>query len=285
MLDLIKKLLKKQETQIEHIHDIQRVEMQENESIIQTESNPFLDNKLHLDYQMQRVIADNKSLRQQRVVLCVLLITSILGLVYLGNQTKIEAIVTMVDDKGQRIQPINLREMKDVDQRDKILSKTIEDMLINLRTVTPDRNLQYELAKKALNYVANDSQAYKLIINSLKESNPNSPYITGKKMMVTPVIKSVMKQNIILNNDKQKRSALVIEWRERVNDLNGSYIQTSEYKGTFIFDVIPPTTEAEITRNPFGIQVNTIQIVPVRIVDKAQDHQPLNSGLGEQNAQ
>jgi type IV secretory pathway TrbF-like protein len=119
----------------------------------------------------------------------------------------------------------------------------------------------------------------------MKETNPNSPYITGKKMMITPVIKSVMKQNVLLNGDKQKRASLLIEWREKVNDINGKYIQTSEYKGTFIFDIIPPQTEADITRNPFGIQVSTIQIVPVRIVDKAQDNQPLNSGIGGQNAQ
>ncbi len=238
--------------------------------------NPFLNNRIHLDYQLDKVDNLNKNLILQRNVLAGLLLVSILSLVYLGGQTKKEAIVTLVNDKGQTVQPINLREMKDSEQRDKIITKIIEETLINIRTVTPDRNLQYELGKRALVNLRRGSQAYTTVVNGMKEDNPNSPYIIGQKHMVTPIIKSTMTRNINFNGETTKRASLAIEWRERVNRLDGTYLQTNEYKGDFIFDIVPPETEEEIRKNPFGIQIYAIQVVPVRIVDIANDNQPLN---------
>jgi len=287
MLNTIKKLFITKTRQDESIIDTQNNidESKQVDKDNQSQSiNPFLNNKIHLDYHLQKMATENKSLKIQRIVLAVLLLSSIGGLVYLGGQTKKEVIVTMVDEKGQRIQPINLKEMKDTDQRNRIIFKIIEDSLLNIRTVTPDKNLQYELSKKALVNMRKGSQAYQLIVNSLKETNPNSPYITGQTYMVTPIIKSTLAQNITFTGETTKRANLVIEWRERVNKLDGTYVQTNEYKGNFIFDILPPQTEEEIRQNPFGIQIHTIQMIPIRIVDKANDTQPLNNSTATQGA-
>ena len=240
-------------------------------------TNPYLNNKIHLDYQLERLVLDNKNLKNQRLILSSFLLISIIGLIYLGGQTKKEAVITLVDEKGQRVQPINLREMKDGDQRNRIIFKIIEESLLNIRTVTPDKNLQFELGKKALINIRKGSQAYKLVVDYLNEDNPNSPYNLGQKYTVTPIIKSVTTENIMFNGEKTKRASLVIEWRERVNKLDGTYIQTNEYKGNFIFDIIPPENDEDIRQNPFGIQIYNMQLVPVRIVDKANDSQPINS--------
>ncbi len=252
-------------------HDIQ----QNNSSVYG--GNPFIDNRLHLDYQVKHLIDENKALRKQRIALTGLVMLSMLGSIYLGAQSKTESIVTMVDDKGQRIQPVNLREMKDIAQRDKILSKIIEEALLNLRTITPDKQLQHQLLQRTLTYVAKDSQAYKAINNTFMLSNSNSPYNLGQKYMVTPVIKSVMAQNTMTTTDKTPRASFMIEWREKVHRLDGTYVKTDEYKGTFIFDIITPENEADVTRNPFGIQINSIQVVPVRIIDEADDSKPMHN--------
>ncbi|MFM2344010.1 MAG: hypothetical protein RLZZ210_619 [Pseudomonadota bacterium] len=266
MLNTIKKLFaKNKNTEINY-------QSEETEDI-----NPFLKSKMHLDFQIEKLVINNKNLIIQRNILGVLLLASILGLIYLGSQSKTEAIITMVDEKGQRIQPINLREMKDEDQRNRIITKTIEESLINLRTVTPDKILQLELIKKALVNVRKDSQAYKVISDAVKETNEGSPYNVGKQYMITPVIKSVSMQDTIFNGENVKRASLVIEWRERVNRLDGTYQQTNEYKGNFIFDITSPQTEEEIRQNPFGIQIYNLQVVPIRIVDKVNDNQPLHS--------
>jgi len=276
MLSTLKKLFAKEQPNTNQ----ENLEVKSDESI-----NPFLKNKIHMDYQIEKMVLTNKNLTYQRNILGGLLLISIAGLVYLGSQSKKEAIITMVNEKGQSIQPINLREMKDVDQRNSIIFKTIEESLINLRTVTPDKNLQYELIKKALVNVKKDSQAYKTIAITLKEDNPNSPYNVGQKFIITPIIKSTSDQDIIFKGEKTKRAALVIEWREKVNNLDGTYKQTNEYRGNFIFDIIPPKTEEEIRQNPFGIQIYNMQVVPVRIVDKANDDQPINHSNTTDNKQ
>src|SRR5687767_6873658 len=186
MLDLIKKLLginshtnkNYDENNKPLIVDLEQMPIIEN---TKSDANPFLNTKLHLDYHLQKMANDNKSLKIQRNILLALLLMCIGGLIYLGGQTKKEAIITLVDEKGQRIQPINLREMKDTQQRDRIITKIIEETLINLRTVTPDKNLQYELGKRALINVRKGSQAYTVIVNTLKEGNPTGPYVVGQK--------------------------------------------------------------------------------------------------------
>jgi type IV secretion system protein TrbF len=245
------------------------------------DDNLYLANKMHLDFQIDKIANENRSLKKQKIVLIIALLCAIIGLTYLGGQSKKEALITMVDDKGQTIKPINLREMTDVEQRDKIIHKIIEESLINIRTVTPDKNLQYELAKKALVNVKKGSSAYKMIIDYLKEDNPVSPYVTGKKNMITPVIKSTINQDVTNGKDNIKRASLLIEWRERVTNLDGVYMQTNEYKGNFVFDIIPPETEEDIQKNPFGIQIYFIQIVPVRIVDKVNDQVPMNDSTNK----
>jgi type IV secretion system protein TrbF len=241
-----------------------------------SDNNMYLANKMHLDFQMNKISTENKNLKMQKIVLIVCLLCAIGGMTYLGGQAKKESIITMVNDSGQTIKPINLREMKDVQQRDKIIHKIIEESLLNFRTVTPDKNLQYELAKKSLVNVKKGSGAYKLILDYYKEDNPQSPYVTGQKFTITPVIKSTINQDVTLGNeDKVKRASLLIEWRERINNLEGSYLQTNEYKANIIFDIIPPQTDEEVQKNPFGIQIYQMQIVPVRIVDKANDQVPM----------
>ncbi len=170
-------------------------------------------------------------------------ILAVLGMAWVGSQTKIIPYVVEVDKLGAAaaVQRVDTPMVANAATIKAHLARWIE----NTRSVFTDVAAEKRAVNQAYSAVNNNGPAYAMLNEYFTE---NQPFKRAANESVTVSVESV--QPI---SEKTWR----IEWQEDHRDRNGGLTSHQEQQATVTLVINPPTDEATILVNPLGIYIDS----------------------------
>lgn len=167
---------------------------------------------------------------------------SIMGVIYIGSQSKIVPYVVEVDKLGASVGVGKVTNNVAVDEN-KIIMYSLASMVTNMRTVWIDKKVQKKMILDAYKYIKQGSNAEKKINEYFTKENPfDYPPNFERSILIKSVLKS-------------DGNTWVVEWEETTTQ-NNLAIQDDTYKALLQVSIVPPTSEAQIFANPMGVLIN-----------------------------
>jgi type IV secretory pathway TrbF-like protein len=169
---------------------------------------------------------------------------AVVGLIYIGSQSKFVPYVEEVDKLGRVLAVKALTGDEAVIDPSRIVYREMFELIENLRTVTTDvgannRNLTNGFAR--LSGAANGYARAEI-----SKAKPND---VGQTKTVQVVVKTALRLT-----DKTWQ----VEWEERSYGLTGEFMYTEHWKATVGYLLSPQGTEEAIRQNPAGFIVTDI---------------------------
>lgn len=168
---------------------------------------------------------------------------AVAGNVIQASQHKVVSYIVEVDKLG-RIAAVERASDASVTPT-RVIQATLSDFVINWRSVTADLDLQKRMLER-LSFVA--TGAAKGQMRQWYETN--NPYERAKDKLVQVYIKSVPSQ---VSTDSWR-----VEWDEITRNHSGVQIASETYQATLTIQIQPPSSDAQIIRNPGGVYVTAM---------------------------
>lgn len=206
-------------------------------------SNPYLNAKTLWNHQHESLERRNSNLiRLLALALFVILLEGV-GLVYMGTQSKIKAVVAEVQDGA-------VLSVQDVDSAplgidDKIVAKTLQDFVMNWRSLTPDNNIEkYWITSNYAHTVGNASS----VLDNYYSQNPPDQLSTQ------------FKTSVVINNElKLSNDTYQVTWTENKESLQGLPLSQSQYTAQITYELNPSAvTDGIAPFNPFGVFIKDL---------------------------
>ncbi|EHJ48808.1 VirB8 family protein [Solidesulfovibrio carbinoliphilus subsp. oakridgensis] len=165
---------------------------------------------------------------------------SIAGNVIQAGQQKIVPYVVEVDKLGRIAAVAQASEASATPTR--VIQATLADFVVNWRTVTADLDLEKRLLERLSYYVTGAAKG-----QMRQWYEINNPYDRAKTSLVQVYVKSLPSP---VSVDSWR-----VEWDEVTRNHSGVQISSESYQATLTIQMQPPTTDAQVIRNPGGIYV------------------------------
>ncbi|WP_338578698.1 VirB8/TrbF family protein (plasmid) [Brevundimonas olei] len=125
-----------------------------------------------------------------------------------------------------------------------IVRASLRNWIEEVRTVTPDAYAQRQHVQKAFTMLAQGTEGYQVVYESL--IGPNSPFKRAAKETVSVEVQSVLP----VGGDSWR-----IEWQEITRGRNGEVAKSVPWSAVVSVRLQPPKDEAQILVNPLGIYI------------------------------
>lgn len=214
--------------------------------------NPYLNGKLvYTDY-LGSLIGNRNIWIATALLSISLSLVLTCGIVYIGSQSKYIPYVIEVDKLGnvQNLGAIN--PSADNMQDPRIINLMLNDIVVDLRTVSVDNELTtLRLAK--LYSKLTDRHPAKTKINEFFQNDKNNPYLRNQKETVSIIVQSILRTT---------NTTYTIEWTEYTRNLKGEVIFTDYYKGVFTIEFMDVSQKNfdELLNNPAGLYLKDFDI-------------------------
>ncbi len=176
----------------------------------------------------------------------VALVVAIVGLVYVGSQSKFVPYVVAIDKLGTAIAVRPADRASPIDQR--VVRAQLANWIVNARSVAIDRIVELDRISQVFALAAVDSPAY----GYLQQWYPNdghSPLDRAKHETDQVAINAILPIS---------QSSYEIQWTETIRDLHGKTTATQTWDGTFTIAFRPPEDESTVLRNPLGLYITSL---------------------------
>ncbi|KIM05857.1 MAG: hypothetical protein KN64_01470 [Sulfurovum sp. AS07-7] len=204
--------------------------------------NPYLDGRREWNERYGSYISQAKTWRLFAISALALSALSVVGVIYIGSQSKIKPYIVEVDKLGQSIHAGYAPQME-YDER--VIKYGLSDFITNFRTVyKKDTKIQKEYAKNAYKYLSKGTLGYGQVTEEYKSNNPLTAKY-DKNVEITSVLR-------LGENSYQ------IDWVEKTFNEAGHLITTDNYKAIANIQIEAPKTEDEIINNPIGLFIKSI---------------------------
>lgn len=167
---------------------------------------------------------------------------AVAGLSVMGNQSRIEPHLAVVDRLNYDVQvvgPVSAVTLNDKMMQG-VIRREVTDLVIGLRGVIGDRVAQKKIMESVYSHVAANSAAAKVVTEWYAEHNP---------------LKSADSSSVAVELDNPlplSDKSFQLEWSEVERALNGEVLGCSRWKGIVSYAINPPTKAAEFDKNPIG---------------------------------
>lgn len=171
------------------------------------------------------------------------------GLVMVSLQHKVVPYTVQIDGAG-RIAAVERADVaKPADERvmKALLARFVEDV----RGVVLDGQAQRAMIERTYTMLANNTPALVTVNEYYKAAPPNKRAQTGSVSVAITTVLPV--------SDKSWQ----VDWVETARDPSGAVLDEKRWKATVQVQVSPPTTEAQIQKNPIGLFVTNLAWSPV----------------------
>lgn len=214
--------------------------------------NPYLNGKLvYTDY-LGSLIGNRNIWIVTALLSISLSFVLACGIVYIGSQSKYIPYVIEVDKLGniQNLGVVN--PSADSFQNPRIINLMLNDIVIDLRTVSVDSELTTQRLAKLYSKLADRFPA-KTKINEFFHEDKNNPYLRNQKETVSVVVQSILRST---------NTTYTIEWTENTHNLKGEVISTDYYKGVFTIEFMDVSQKDfdELLKNPAGLYLKDFDI-------------------------
>lgn len=160
-----------------------------------------------------------------------------------ASQYKIVPYIVEVDKLGQIAAVGRASEASPPPTR--VIQATLADFVTNWRSVTADLDLQKRLLEKLSFCVTGAAKG-----QMRQWFETNNPYERAKEKLVQVHIKSLPSQ--------VSAESWRVEWDEITRNHTGVQISLETYQATLTIQLQPPTTDAQVLRNPGGVYVTAM---------------------------
>lgn len=216
--------------------------LREEEGLPKNVDAPWALAQMHHDDRFLRLAAHARNWRNFAFFTLILAAGAVVGIAYIGAQSKIKPYLVEVDKLGRTIA------VRSVDGRDAILDskrmvyREMIELIENARTVTGD----FAANNKALTYVFSrlKGAAYTYVKTELTARKPNE--VATSRTIVVDVHTALP-----VTEDTWQ-----VEWTETSFNLKGEKMPLPErWKANIHFELQPGGSEADLKRNPVGFEV------------------------------
>ena len=164
---------------------------------------------------------------------------AVVGLLYQAGRSKFIPFVVEVDKLGRPMPVSPLTQAQPLDPR--LIRASLATFVNNTRTVSADATMQKQMLLNAYAYLSQGDAANQALNEFFRKE---SPFERAQTETVTLEINTVLP----ITKDTWQ-----IEWTETVRTRKGVVKESAPWKATATIYIVPPTTEAQILRNPLGI--------------------------------
>ncbi|WP_226034396.1 VirB8/TrbF family protein [Aquitalea palustris] len=210
-------------------------------------STPWGNAQHAWDDRMLRLALQVKNWQRAFTVMAGIAGLSVVGVTYIGAQSKIVPMIVEVDKLGRSIAVHAVDgDLATVD-RSRIEYREVVDFIEDARTVIADNAAMKKTQGRMYARLPNDSAARAYIIAEFKQRDP---FVLNQSMTIMPTVKTALKIS-----DKTWQ----VEWEEQAYNLKGEpWGPLARYKANLETKMAPGSTEESLRINPIGFFVNTI---------------------------
>lgn len=203
--------------------------------------NPYLSGRREWNERYGSYIKQASTWRLIALISSGISIISILGVIYIGSQSKITPYVVQVDKLGQSVTSGAAEAITYQDER--VVTASLASFITNLRTIWGEPKVQRKMILDAYKYIAPSSPAEMIISNSFRKEDP---FQAMGKLQRNVQIKDVL---------KMAENTWQIDWEETSTASDGKQLGIDSYKALVQVKSVPPSTQEAIYNNPLGIFV------------------------------
>jgi type IV secretory pathway TrbF-like protein len=171
-------------------------------------------------------------------------LVAVLGVVYIGAQSKVVPYVVEVDKLGEAAAVGRADRTAAVDPR--IVRAYIARFVADWRTVTVDTQAQKGAIDRVYSMLPGGSLALEKANDFFKAHNP---FVVSAKQSVDVAV-----SNLLQISDRSWQ----VEWRESTRDNRGEVLGSVRMKASIMIGITPPTDERLMLINPLGVYITDL---------------------------
>lgn len=214
------------------------------DAITQTQANPYVEARREWNERYGDYIQQAYHWRTMAIISGLAALVAVIGIAYIGAQSKIVPYVVQVDKLGEAAAVSRADRPADVDSR--VIKAYLARFVADWRTVTVDRQAQKSTIDRVYAMLPSGSLALGKLNDHFKNHNP---FVLATKESV-----SVAVTNLLPLSDKTWQ----VEWLETTRDMRGAVQTAARMKASIIVGIRPPTEENLILINPLGVYITDL---------------------------
>lgn len=196
-----------------------------------------------------RLAAQVANWRRGFFVMAAIAALAVMGVIYIGAQSKFVPHLVEVDKLGRTVAVKVLTGDDAVTDSTRLVYREMFELMEYLRTVTTDRAANDGNIEKGFSRLAGAAKEYAR--TELRKAPPNE---VGATKTVQVKVKTALRLS-----DKSWQ----IEWEEHSRSLNGELLGVENWKATLQYELLPSGTEEGIRKNPIGFTVRELSWMKV----------------------
>jgi type IV secretion system protein VirB5 len=208
------------------------------------ETNPYVEARREWNERYGDYIQQAHHWRTMAIICGLLALVGVVGVAYIGAQSKIVPYVVEVDKLGEAAAVARADHPAAVDSR--VIKAYLARFVADWRSVTVDRQAQKGAIDRVYAMLPSRSIALGKVNDHFKVHNPFS--LAAKESVAVAVT------NLLPISDKTWQ----VEWQEVTRDQQGAVLSTARMKVSIIVGIRPPTAENLILINPLGVYVTDL---------------------------
>lgn len=211
-----------------------------------TSSNPYLNARRVWNAHEGDILSSRQTWQIIGILSLLIALSSVGGIVYIGQQSRFIPYVVQVDRLGQAAASGFADRASPVDTR--VMQATLAAFIADARLVTPDVALQRSAVFRVYAFLDRNAPGTTKM-NEWLNTNGETPFTRAAREVVHTEIISVLQQS---------PESWQIDWTEQIRDRDGTLKSTSRMRALLSVSIVPPspaTDEEQIRRNPLGIYV------------------------------
>ena len=220
-----------------------------------TLDNPFLTARRTWNDYISSQVAQKKLWQFVALTSLMISLLCVLGIMYIGAQSKIQPYLIEVDKFGRTQYSGFLPKyaFKDIDER--VVTLMLSDFIYDSRSVAFDPDVELKNINRLFSKVQNEDPAYKKLIETLKAESEANPFTRSKTETVDVKINTVLKIS---------KTSYQVEWTEIVRERQsgGTILNQADFKSIINIKFIDTKdfNLEEIQKNPIGLYVTDYSI-------------------------
>ncbi len=173
------------------------------------------------------------------------IITCLIGLIYLGSQTKVEShIIEFNNDTGEaKYIGIAGTTYQNFSPSEAAITHHLRRFIDNIRTISSDAKMMNRAWSDA--YTQATTNAQQILTTAAQKQSPYDKAKFGRSY----VTKFIAEQPISDNSWQ-------VEWIEEKRSTKGALIGSERWRGVFTIVTRQPTTQEQMIKNPIGLYIH-----------------------------
>ncbi len=206
-------------------------------------TNPYMNGRALWTNIYEGIERKNFNLTRLLAIGALVIAIQSIGLIYMGTQSKIKPVV--VEMQNGAVLSVQDVDSSPMNMTDKIVAKTMQDFIIQWRSLTPDNAIEKMWILGNYAHVSGNAKA---VLDTYYDQNPPNQLSTQYKTSV--VINNVLKLS---------SSTYQVVWTEYKESLQGLPISEGRYTAQLTYSMDPNAVSPGIVSyNPFGIFIKQI---------------------------